>query len=68
MSKNSLLMACIIGMAVCGAVLILLIPSLFDSDSQSNIWIVVALGVLGLAFAVGAQRCRASSPTTEDTK
>ncbi len=68
MSKNSLLVTCIIGMAISGAVLIFLISSLFKSDGQGNIWIMVALGVLGLAFAAGARYWRPSSPTTNDNR
>ncbi len=68
MSRNSLLVTCIIGMAVSGAVLIFLIPSLFNSDGQSNIWIPVALGFLFLVFAAGAQYWKRSSPTTSDNR
>ncbi len=66
MSKNSLLVTCIIGMAVSGAVSIFLIPSLFNSDGQSSIWIVVALGFLFVVFAVGARYWKRPSPTTSD--
>ncbi len=68
MSKNSLLVTCIIGMAISGAVLIFLIPSLFNSDGQSNIWIPVALGILFVVFAAGARYWKASSPTTSDKR
>lgn len=65
MKTNSLLLTCIIGMALSGAVLIWLIPPLFSSDGQSNIWIMVALGSLFIAFAAGAWYAKQSIPTAD---
>ncbi|GAA5226776.1 hypothetical protein [Paeniglutamicibacter antarcticus] len=58
MKKSSLMVACIIGMGLSGAVLMLLVPLLFSSDGQGNIWIMGALGVLFLAFTAGARYCK----------
>lgn len=46
-----------------GAVLILLIPSLFSSRDNGNVWIAVGvLGCLFLAFAAGARYWRRPFP------
>ena len=64
MTRNSLLVTCIAGMALTGAVLILLVPSLFNSGGQSNIWLTVGLGFLFLVFAAGSLRWKPPAPTT----
>lgn len=54
---------CILGAALSGAVLILLIPSLFSSRDNGNVWIAVGvLGCLFLAFAAGARYWRRPFP------
>lgn len=48
---------CIVGMALTGAALILLIPSLFDS-SDGPVEIVVVLACVTVAFGAGARFSR----------
>lgn len=67
MKKSSLLAMCIVGMGISGAVLILLIPPLFSSDGQSNLWVMGALGLSFLIFAVGARYWKQSSSSTTGT-
>jgi len=67
-SKNSLCATCIIGLALSGMALILLIPSLFNTDQQSNIWIMVVLGCLASVFAAGAVYWKPTSSTTDDDR
>ncbi|RMB60135.1 hypothetical protein [Tessaracoccus antarcticus] len=55
MKKNSLFLASIIGLALSGAVLILLIPGLFNSPGQGTLWMVSIMGVLVVLFAVGTR-------------
>ena len=65
MKRNSKAVTCIIGMAISGSVLVLLIPALFRPESQSNIWIPVVLGCLFLVFAAGARHWKPSLLNTD---
>lgn len=66
MKGTLLLVMCIVGMALSGAVLILLIPSLFRSDDHGNVGIMGASGLLVLAFAAGARHWKPSVPATRE--
>ncbi len=68
MKKSSLMVTCIIGMGLSCAVLILLVPSLFSSDGQGNIWIIGALGFIFLAFAAGARYWKSSISVAGDDR
>ncbi|MEO7587954.1 MAG: hypothetical protein ABIS84_07985 [Arachnia sp.] len=57
MRTGSLALTCILGMELAGAVLILLVPSLF-SPGGGNVAIMVVLACLVLTCAVGARYWR----------
>ena len=64
--QTSLFVISLVGMAASAAVLILLIPSLFRSGEQVDIWLVGGLGVLAVAFAAGTRRWRPPTPASND--
>ncbi len=47
-------MVCILGLAVSGGALVLLVPPLFGPDGGVSSWVFVALSCLALALAIGA--------------
>lgn len=53
-----LLVICVVGLAISGAALIWMVPSLFDATRQSNGWLMIALAGLGITFSVAAIRLR----------
>lgn len=60
---------CILGAALSGAVLILLVPSLVGSGDDETVWIAVGVsGCLFLAFAAGARYWKRSVPIAGDDK
>lgn len=61
-------MTCILGAALCGAVLILRIPSLFSSDDDGSIWVAVVLGCLAVAFAAGAWNLKPPFPVAGENR
>ncbi|MGO1383525.1 MAG: hypothetical protein ACTHWA_12020 [Arachnia sp.] len=65
MSRTTLRVICILGLAFSAATLILLIPPLFDSGNQGNPWIMGALAVLALVCAAGGLLLR---PSTREGK
>ncbi len=64
MKKSSLLAMCIVGMAISGAVLMLLIPPVFSGNGHSSFWVMGALGLLFLFFAAGARYWKPSVHST----
>lgn len=67
MRKAWPVVTCILGAALSAAVLILLIPSLFESADHGNVWIAVGvLGCLFLALVAGARYWRRTFPTAGD--
>ncbi|MFD1717538.1 hypothetical protein [Georgenia deserti] len=58
MNKTWLCVLSLIGTAISGAALILLIPSLFRPGEHDNVWSVLALACLTAVFAVGTRRWR----------
>lgn len=56
---------CIAGFALSASILILLVPTFFDSAAQVHPLVIVGLIVLCAAFALGARYWRPSAPGTE---
>lgn len=61
MNRTTMFVASVIGLAVSAAVLILLLPSLFDSGDGPNTWLISSLAILAVIFAVGTGRLRPSA-------
>ncbi len=61
MNRSTMFVASVIGLAVSAAVLILLLPSLFDSGEGANLWLLGSLAVLAVIFGVGTRRLRPSA-------
>ncbi len=59
--RTWLFVVSLVGMAVSAAVLILFIPSLFQSDEHGNAWTVGVLACLAVVFAVGTLYWRPSA-------
>lgn len=66
MTKTWPVVVCLVGMAVSGAVLILLLPTLFDDSRTIETWILVLLGVLVLGFGVGARHFKPRRPSAAE--
>jgi len=64
--RTLLFMVSLVATALSAAVLILLIPSLFRTGEQVNIWLVGGLAVLVVAFAAGTRRWRPPTPVSND--
>lgn len=68
MKRSSLLLTCIIGLALTGAALILLVPPMFNPEGTNNAWLIGGLALLALVFAAGALRWKPSSPVTDSDR
>lgn len=62
--KTWMFVISLLGLAVSAAVLMLLIPPLFNSGEQGSPVAVGVLGCLAVAFAAGMLYLRPSTPTT----
>ncbi|WP_017589475.1 hypothetical protein [Nocardiopsis ganjiahuensis] len=66
MQKTWLCVISILGMAVCSAALVMLVPSFFGPGEQPSAWLVGTLAVLILVLAAGARYWRPSPSGPHD--
>lgn len=64
-SPTVLAAVCIAGFALSASILILLVPTFFDSAAQVHPLVIVGLVALCAAFAVGARYWRPPAPEPE---
>lgn len=67
MNKTRLSVISILGLAVCGATLVMLVPSFFGPGESASVWLVGTLAGLGLVFAVAARYWRPSPSASHDS-
>lgn len=64
-NKKMLVMVSLLGLAVSGALLIWLIPTLFRPDEQRGAWVYGVLAGLAAIFAVGTRYWRPSTSISD---
>lgn len=65
MSKGTLFVISLVGMAVSAAVLVWLIPTLFHSGEQRGAWVYGVLAGITAIFAVGVRYWRPSTSISD---
>lgn len=63
-----LFLGCLVGLALSAVALIVLMPSLFDSNGNTPQWIIWSLSGLVLAFAIATRLLKPASPNEREHK